>query len=619
MKAAVNRYRRLIVVVAHLALAVMSNYASFLLRFDFELPSVHVRPFLTTLPVLLVVRGVTLWGFGLYQGLWRYASLSDLYRIVGAVGLSSTLMVVWIVSPFGTLPYPRSVFIIDSFILICLLGGVRLTRRVSREFRHQETDRRILIYGAGDAGEMIVRDMKNNRFYGSDPIGYIDDDRGKVGRTIHGVKVLGTRDDLPRILEAHHPDEVLVAIPSAEPHQVRAIVRSLEPFKVPIKTLPNLRDVLDGKVEVGEIRNLSPEDLMSRERVRLDPEPVRRLVNGRRVLVTGAGGSIGSELVRQLAGFGPSRLLLVERYENSLFEICNDLARRHPGCQYEPVIADVTDSGRVDRVFEMARPDVVFHAAAHKHVPLMEFNPSEAVKNNVHGTRVVAEAAARWGVGEFVLISSDKAVNPSSVMGTTKRLCEQIVRSLAGTGKTRFVAVRFGNVLNSNGSVTTVFAEQIKRGGPVTVTHPEIRRYFMLIPEAVELVLHAAAMRDDGPIYALEMGEQIRIQDLARNLIRLSGFVPDQEIAVQFTGLRPGEKLYEELVEEGESAQPAGVPKIMRVQPRAPIGADFKERLRELEAAAGVGRDADVMRLLTELVPTFRPPSAETSGRVVTA
>jgi len=400
---------------------------------------------------------------------------------------------------------------------------------------------------------------------------------------------------------------VLVAIPSAEPHQVRAIVRSLEPFKVPIKTLPNLRDVLDGKVEVGEIRNLSPEDLMSRERVRLDPEPVRRLVNGRRVLVTGAGGSIGSELVRQLAGFGPSRLLLVERYENSLFEICNDLARRHPGCQYEPVIADVTDAGRIDRVFETARPDVVFHAAAHKHVPLMEFNPSEAVKNNVHGTRVVAEAAARWGVGEFVLISSDKAVNPSSVMGTTKRLCEQMIRSLAGSGKTRFVAVRFGNVLNSNGSVTTVFAEQIKRGGPVTVTHPEIRRYFMLIPEAVELVLHAAAMRDDGPIYALEMGEQIRIQDLARNLIRLSGFVPDQEIVVQFIGLRPGEKLYEELVEEGESAQPAGVAKIMRVQPTAPI------------AAAAVGRDADVMRLLTELVPTFRPPSAETSGRVVTA
>ena len=602
------KYRRQIAVVAHLTMAAASNYSAFLLRFDFTMPVEHVRPFLQTLPVLLLVRGLSFWGFGLYRGLWRYASLSDLQRIIGAVALSSAAMILWVIGPFGVLPYPRSVFVIDSLVLICLLGGTRLTRRFYREFSRLESEKRILVYGAGDAGEMIVRDMKNNRFYGSDPVGFIDDDRAKVGRSIHGVRVLGTREDLSRLLEIHHPDEVLVAMPSAEPHQVRAIVRSLEHFKVPIKTLPNLRDVLDGKIEIGQIRNLSPEDLMSREPIKLDSEPVRRLINGRRVLVTGAGGSIGSELVRQLARFGPARILMVDRYENSLFDIASDLTANHPACAHESLIADVTDEGRVDRIFETRQPEVVFHAAAHKHVPLMEINPSEAVKNNVRGTRIVAEAAARWGTREFVLISSDKAVNPSSVMGATKRLCEQVVRSITGTCPTRFVAVRFGNVLGSNGSVSTVFAQQIKRGGPVTVTHPDVRRYFMLIPEAVQLVLHAAAMTGDGSIYALEMGEQIRIQDFARNLIRLSGFVPDQEIAVQFIGLRPGEKLYEELVEEGECAEPAGVPKVMRVQSSVPLADDFNGRLRELEAAGAEGRDADVIQLLTELVPTFRPP-----------
>jgi FlaA1/EpsC-like NDP-sugar epimerase len=607
-------HRRQIAVVAHLIMAAASNYVAFLLRFDFTMPPEHVRPFLDTLPWLLLVRGLFFWRFGLYAGLWRYASLSDLQRIIAAVALSSAAMALWVVGPFGVLPYPRSVFVIDSLVLLFLLGGTRMTRRFYREFSRLKNEKRILVYGAGDAGEMIVRDMKNNRFYGSDPIGFIDDDRGKVGRSIHGVRVLGTREDLPRLLDLHRPDEVLVAIPSAAPQQVRAIVRSLEQFKVPIKTLPNLRDVLDGKIEIGQIRNLSQEDLMSREPIHLDSEPVRRLINGRRVLVTGAGGSIGSELVRQLARFGPACILMVDRYENTLFEIANDLALNHPRCASETLIADVTDEGRVDRIFETLRPEVVFHAAAHKHVPLMEANPCEAVKNNVRGTRIVAEAAARWGTSAFVLISSDKAVNPSSVMGTTKRLCEQVVRSLGGSGRTRFVAVRFGNVLGSNGSVTTVFAEQIKRGGPVTVTHPDVRRYFMLIPEAVQLVLHAAAMTGDGSIYALEMGEPIRIQDFARNLIRLSGFVPDQEIAIQFTGLRPGEKLYEELVEEGERAEPSGVAKVMRVDSSVPVANDFFARLRELEAAGAEGRDTDVIHLLTELVPTFRPPQVVPVG-----
>lgn len=606
------RHRRLIIVAVHLALTAISNYAAFMLRFEFTMPPEHLRPFLAALPLLLLIRGLSFWLFRLYEGLWRYVGLWDLQKIIIAVALSSTAFAVIVREPvdlgsIDLLPYPRTVFIIDSLVLTCLLGGTRLARRAYRDFTWVQNEKRVLIYGAGDAGELIVRDMRNNRFYNCAPIGFVDDDVSKVGQSIHGVKVIATGADLPRIMASESPDEVLVAMPSAEPSQIRAIVRSLERFKVPIKTLPNLRDLLDGKVAVERIRNLQPADLMARLPVQLEPEPVRRLINGRRVLVTGAGGSIGSELVHQLAGFGPARLTLVERYENALFDICADLDLRFPGCAFDALIADVTDAKRVESVFCSARPDVVFHAAAHKHVPLMERNPAEAVKNNVRGTRQVAEAAVRHGTGQFVLISSDKAVNPSSVMGATKRIGELMIRSLNKAGGTRFMAVRFGNVLDSNGSVTKVFAAQIARGGPVTVTHPEIRRYFMLIPEAVQLVLHAAAMSDPGTIYALDMGEQIRIQDLARNLIRLSGFVPDEEIEIQFVGLRPGEKLYEELVEDGESTESSEVNKVLRVKAPPALTDLLWASVARLERAADEGCEADVLRILAEIVPTFRP------------
>ena len=607
MKAAIIRYRRPAIVALHLALTVVANYSAFLLRFDGVVPEEHLGPLVWSLPWLLGIRGVTFWAFHLYEGLWRYAGIWDLWNIILAVALSSTVFGLLVRGPLDLTPYPRSVFLIDSILLICLLGGARLARRAYREFSRLESEKRILIFGAGDAGELIVRDMKNNRFYNSDPIGFIDDDASKVGRRIHGVKVLGTSKDLPRVMAAEQPQEVLVAITTAEASQFRAIVKSLEPFDIPIKTLPNLRDALDGKVEVGQIRSLSLEDLMSRKPVGLDPEPLRQFINGRRVLVTGAGGSIGSELARQLVHLGPAKLVLLERYENSLFDVCNDLELRRPRFSYEPVIGDVTDGAMINRVFQELHPDVVFHAAAHKHVPLMELNPAEAVKNNVRGTRIVAEAAVRYGVGAFVLISSDKAVNPSSVMGATKRVGEQIIRSLNEPGGTRFVAVRFGNVLGSNGSVSDLFAAQVARGGPVTVTHPDMRRYFMLIPEAVQLVLHAAAMRDTGTIYVLDMGEQIRIWDLARSVIRLSGFVPNRDIKIECVGLRPGEKLFEELVEEGESSEPSLLPKVLRVTSPPVAKGTLTPRLALLEQAANEGRLADMIRMLSEIVPTFRP------------
>ena len=612
MKAVLIRYRRFIVVFLHLGLCLVSNYLAFLLRFDNGVPPEHIRPLILALPWLIAIRGTSFWVFRLYHGLWRYASLWDLQRIIGSVVVSSVVFALVVRGLLNLTPYPRSIFVLDAIVLILLLGGVRLARRVYREFDRLNTERRVLIFGAGDAGEMIVRDMKNNRFYNWEPIGFIDDDPAKVGQTIHGVRVLGTRAALPRVIEAHAPQEVLVAIPRARPAELRSVVQSLERFKIPIKTLPNLRDVLDGRLTVNQIRNLALEDLIPREPLGLGMERVQELIRGRCVLVTGAGGSIGSELSRQVARLGPVRLLVCERHENSLFELCAELTSLVPGLQLEPLLTDVTDPTRVDAMFRQHRPHLVFHAAAHKHVPIVELNPCEGVRNNVHGSRILAEAAVRHGARKFVLISSDKAVNPSSVMGATKRVAEFMVTDMNRHEVTHFAAVRFGNVLGSSGSVTRIFAAQIARGGPVTVTHPDMRRFFMLIPEAVHLVLHAAAMEDTG-IYALDMGDQIRIVDLARNLIRLSGCLPDEEIAIQFTGLRPGEKLYEELVENGEAAAPSDVEKVLKVTPRS-MPDNLWALVADLEAAAHLGRNEQVRRLLASIVPTFK--GVETPGAV---
>jgi FlaA1/EpsC-like NDP-sugar epimerase len=611
-------YRRLIVITIHLAMIAAANYLALWLRFDGVVPKDLAVQARHLLPALVLVRAVTFIPFRLYEGLWRYTSIRDARNIVAAVATSSVLFFAFIRAAYGTYVYPRSVYIIDAVLLVCFLVGIRTIRRLSRELNRGEHGRRILIYGAGDAGEMIVRDMKRRAFYHGEPIGFVDDDRRKVGQRIHGVPVLGTRAEIREIVTRERPDDVLIAIPAADAATIRSIVGVLEPFKLAIKTLPNLRDVLDGKVSVSQIRELAIEDLLPRAPVGLDPEPVRRLVSGKCVLVTGAGGSIGSELCRQVLSFGPRTLVLFERYENSLFAIENDLrdkARVGTGVPPEPtlhaVVGDMTDRRRVDEVMGAHRPDIVFHAAAHKHVPLMEANPCEAVKNNVGGTWVLTRAAVRHGVSRFVMISSDKAVNPTSVMGATKRVGELIVQSMANGGHsngTRFGVVRFGNVLGSNGSVIPRFVEQIRAGGPVTVTHPDIRRFFMLIPEAVLLVLHAATLCEAGEVLVLEMGEQIRVLDIARNLIRLSGFIPEEDIPIVFTGLRPGEKLYEELLGAAEDPHPSGIEKITRIRRRSvPAQADVERQVAELAAPARRGDSAATLAKLREIVPTYEP------------
>lgn len=607
-------YRLVILLAVHIALIALSNQAAFWLRFDGAIP-IDQQPYDTALlPLLILIRLLVFIPLRLHEGLWRYAGIWDLRRILLGVSISTGAF--WFIAHplLGITAYPRSVFIIDAMLLICLMGGVRMARRILEGSTRRPGAKRVLVYGAGNAGELIVRDILQNPRFGATPIGFIDDDYRKVGQRIHGVPVLGSRAQLPDILERHSPEELLIAIPSTSRETLRAIVRTLEPHKIRITTLPRLHDLVGTQIEVGQIRQLRVEDLLARDPVGLDYSPIRQFLEGKRVVVTGAGGSIGSELCRQIAAARPASLVLLDRYENSLFHIHNELAKAQPDVELCPVMADVTDVRRIDQVFGHERPHVVFHAAAHKHVPLMEDNPCEAVKNNVRGTRLVAEAALRFGVERFVLISTDKAVNPTSVMGSTKRVAELIVSELSGSSNTRFAAVRFGNVLGSNGSVVPTFLAQIQNGGPVTVTHPEMKRFFMLIPEAVQLVLHAGALGDQAPLFVLEMGEQVKVVDMARDLIRLAGYVPDKDIEIAFTGIRPGEKLFEELVGDGEFAERSSIDKILRVQTATPPRhnglADAVARLEEL---ALEGRSDDVLRELGALLTDFTPSRTETS------
>ena len=601
------QYRGLVIWLFHMGLAVASSYIAFSIRFDGIVPAYYASLFKDSLPALLVARGTLFVAFRLYEGLWRYTSVRDLLKILLSVGLSSLGFLLFIEAGIGLTHYPRSILLIDALLLVGFTGGVRFIARAHRDMVAGKGGRRVLIYGAGDAGEAVAREMRLRLSSDYNPVGFVDDDRTKAGQRIHGIPVLGTRDDLTSIIKRQRPHEVIVTIPRAEASTYRGVVRALEQFDLPIKTLPHLRDILDGRVSTSLIRDLSLEDLLRREPIGLSQEPLLGLVKGKTILVTGAGGSIGAELCRQIASLKPATLVLYERHEHSLYSILQDLTARGVSAdRLQAVIGDVNDRNRFKAVLQATQPEIVFHAAAHKHVPLMEENICEAVKNNVGGTQVAVELAEEYGVKQFVLISTDKAVNPVSVMGATKRVAELILQSrAAGTG-TRFVTVRFGNVLGSNGSVVPLFVEQLKHGGPITVTHPDVRRYFMLIPEAVQLVLHAAAIGEPNSIYVLDMGQPVRLADVARDLIRLSGFKPD-EVPIKYIGLRPGEKLDEELVGRNEVAGPSRVRNVMQVRPQSAPELDrLWSQLWELEKSARLGDSAAVLSQLRAIVPEFQ-------------
>jgi FlaA1/EpsC-like NDP-sugar epimerase len=611
MKLIILRIRRPIAIAVQIALILAANTLAFWLRFDGAPPPAYASLWIESLPWLVVIRGALFVPFRLYEGLWRYTGISDLRAIV--VGVLTSSAVFALLETLSRVQYPRSIIVIDSLVLIFLMGGTRLSRRAYRDLLPSRGHKRVLIYGAGDAGAQIARNMIDDPHHGYRPVGFVDDLPGKVGRRIHGVRVLGTGHDIQRVFAKCRPDEVLMALPGADAAAVRSIVRSLEPFKVPIKTLPNLREIIDGRVDVAQIRGLAFEDLLARAPVGLDRGPLKRLIAGRRVMVTGAGGSIGSELCRQIADLKPEALVMFDRYENTLHAIRVELDDRKHTFGVIPVIGDVTDASRVNAVLAEHQPDIIFHAAAHKHVPLMEENPCEAVKNNVRGTRVLAQSADAFGVDHFIMISTDKAVNPTSVMGASKRVAELVVQAQAVGSGTSFSIVRFGNVLGSNGSVVPHFMEQIRKGGPVTITHPDVRRFFMLIPEAVQLVLHAAAQAQNGATYVLEMGEQVKLVDMAHDLIRLSGFIPEEEIKIAFIGLRPGEKLSEELVGADEDALASSVEKILCVRSRGSVAPDLFARVQALESEALLGRTASALAAVKELIGTFQDVAGSTS------
>ena len=601
-------FRRPGLIAFHLILAALANWFAFWLRFDGLVPSWALAVQIQMLPILLIMRACAFIHFRLYQSMWRYTSIWDLYHIVTGTLVSTVLFYAVARWGLGLVSYPRSVYLIDFLLVVILIGGSRLVPRLYREYMHAGDESRVLVYGAGDAGEAIVRSLTSNPFRGYRPIGFVDDDAAKTGRRIHGVQVLGTRDKLPQIMAERVPDVVLIAISNLAPITLRQLVRVLSPHKAAIKVIPNLNRLLDGKVELNQIRSLAPEDLLRRAPVQLRHSRVDGLLTGKRVLITGAGGSIGSELCRQVAACRPASLILYERYENSLFAIHNELMSRGSQGHLYALIGDITDEHRLQAVMRMYRPQIVLHAAAHKHVPLMESSPCEAVKNNVGGTRLIAQMAHNHHVERFIMVSTDKAVNPSSVMGATKRVAEMVIQDVARGSRTSFAIVRFGNVLGSNGSVVPLFLEQIKAGGPVTVTHPEVRRYFMLIPEAVQLVLQAATLAETGAVYVLDMGEQINVTELARDLIRLSGHIPDSEIPIQFVGLRPGEKLFEELVGHDELAHPSPIEKIISVQtPQSNSVEELTAQVATLVQLAILQDTRGVIEGLRELVPTFHP------------
>jgi FlaA1/EpsC-like NDP-sugar epimerase len=611
----VLRVRRLTVVALHIFLIVASNYISFWLRFDGEIPPAESEIWLKMIPWLVVIRGLSFVPFRLYEGLWRYTGIWDLRNIIIAVAVSTSLFFLIVHSAFGIVSYPRSILIIDSLMLISFMGGIRLARRLYQDFITGASGKRLLIYGAGDSGELIARDIRNNTGkYEWRVVGFLDDDKAKRGRRIHGVKVLGTRKDIHSIIQSAKPDEILIAIPGASGAMLRELIRLLEPFKVPIKILPSLNGGQNGSLTFSRVRQISFEDLLDRASVGLELDALGELVRGKTVLVTGAGGSIGSELCRQIARYDPGMLLMLDKSESALYGIDMELGQKLPALNRAAILGDIKHTSSLKELFSLYTPQVLFHAAAYKHVPMIEHYPEEGVLNNVTGTYRLAQLAIESKIERFIFISTDKAVNPTNVMGATKRLCEMYIQALVqdgANGATLFTAVRFGNVLGSNGSVVPLFLQQIDNGGPVTVTHPDVTRYFMTIPEAVQLVLRAAMLSKGGEIFVLEMGEQIKLVNMARHLIRICGLVPEKDVPINFIGLRPGEKLREELVAMDETQEPSSVEKIFVVRSGWNPSLDFLTRkIAELERAAIGGSDS-VIRRLRDIVPTFRPTDAK--------
>jgi FlaA1/EpsC-like NDP-sugar epimerase len=607
--------RRPAIALLHACLVVVAWVGSFAIRLDFTVTEPFRAVMLETLPLAVVVKLAVFWAFRLFHGWWRFVGLSDMIDIakatlVGTLGVVAATLALY----GGTLAvsrgetFPRSVFLLDMVLTFLLVGGVRIVVRTYTEsYRFTskaEAVKRVLVVGAGRSGMTLVREMRANRALGYEPVGFVDDDPHKRGIRVDGVQVRGTTEHLPALLDKLAVDEVLLAISTKTGRDVRRIMDACHDRRVVFKTMPSVGALIDGRISVNRIREVRIDDLLGRPVVSTNLARIRSNTEGHVVLVTGAAGSIGSELSRQVATLGPAHLVLFERSESDLHDLELVLRQLLPNVEMTAVVGDILDPADVSAAFSRHRPSRVYHAAAYKHVTLMERHVVSAVRNNVLGTYHVAQAAERFGAQQFVLISSDKAVRPTSLMGATKRAAERVILSM-GDGATRFTAVRFGNVLGSRGSVVPIFKRQIEMGGPVTVTHPEVVRFFMTIPEAVQLVLQAAASSVGGDIFHLDMGEPVRIADLAENMIRLSGFEPGRDIEIKFVGLRPGEKLYEELLVDGEDVEPTEHPQVRMVR-AVDIGIQ-KGWVEAVSRAADLRDAGELVSLICSAVPDFAP------------
>ena len=607
--------RRFGLVVIDILSVALATYLGLIARFDFDPSfvqgSVYGQTAWNYLPYSIVITILLFWVFHLYQSLWQYAGTPEIINIFLSCVFSAISQMI-IVHMFLKWPYPRSCYVFfGGFLLACVVAS-RFFYRAFRTFVEKRTDMakavNVMVIGAGESANLLIREMKSSSYIQKNALCVIDDFNTRVGSYIHGVKVVGGRDDILENVARYDIDEIIIAMPSAPKSQIREILDICKQTKCELKTLPGMYQLVNGDVNVSQLRKVDVIDLLGREQIQVDLDSIMGYVMNKVILVTGGGGSIGSELCRQIAEKNPKQLIIFDIYENSAYDIQQELIKKYPDLDLKVLIGSVRNTNRVNQIFEKYHPDIVYHAAAHKHLPLMEESPNEAIKNNVLGTWKVADAADKYGTGKFVMISTDKAVNPTNIMGATKRICEMIVQAYNSKSKTEFVAVRFGNVLGSNGSVIPLFKKQIAAGGPVTVTHPDIIRYFMTIPEAVSLVLQAGAYAKGGEIFVLDMGEPVKILDLAKNLIRLSGYIPGEDIKIEFTGLRPGEKLYEEMLMAEEGLKQT---KNKLIHIGEPIEFDEEEFFKELEELAVESKDElsneEIKEWVKKLVPTYRP------------
>lgn len=606
--------RALLLFLGDVVIIIMASVGALIARFDFSYSSidaVYLDSMYHYLPIHIFTTVVIFYFCRMYHSLWKFISIHELGYIILANTISFFMQIIG----YCLFQYliPKSYFFAQIMLQTAMVIGIRFSYRFCRylkEAREQcfgcgEPQQRVMIIGAGDAGRVIIKEILDSRFLTMKVCCVIDDDCNKTGRYINGIPIVGDRFSILKNVEKYKIDKIILAIPSASKEERREILEICKMTKCELKTLPGMYQLIDGELNIGKLRDVEITDLLGRDPIQVNLDEIMGYVEQKVIMVTGGGGSIGSELCRQIAMYNPKQLIIFDVYENNAYEIQQELKRHHPELNLVVLIGSVRNTHRMETVFEKYRPDIVYHAAAHKHVPLMEDSPNEAIKNNVFGTYKIAKAASEYGVKRFVLISTDKAVNPTNIMGASKRLCEMIVQSFDKISKTEFVAVRFGNVLGSNGSVIPLFKKQIAEGGPVTVTHKDIIRYFMTIPEAVSLVLQAGAYARGGEIFVLEMGAPVRIDDMARNLIRLSGYTPDVDIKIEYTGLRPGEKLYEELLMAEEGMKETANKLIHIGKPIEMDEETFFDKLAELKEAC-YNDDESIKEKVQKLVPTYR-------------